>query len=145
MTGKNDPPDGGTPDGGTPVKPDQARTSGEVPGSPAFNVLRRHATEAPFSSPLDREKRNGTYACAGCGLELFTSAMKFDSGTGWPSFFDHIPGAIGTRKDYTAGMVRTEYHCAQCSGHQGHVFTDGPAPTGLRYCNNGIALVFTPS
>ncbi|MEO1312068.1 MAG: peptide-methionine (R)-S-oxide reductase MsrB, partial [Pseudomonadota bacterium] len=103
----------------------------------AFRVLRKEGTEPPGSSPLDKEYGPGVYACAGCGLDLFTSEMKFDSGTGWPSFFDLIPGTMGTKTDYKLILPRTEYHCARCGGHQGHVFTDGPAPTGLRYCNNG--------
>jgi len=107
-----------------------------------FRVLRHEGTERPFSSPLNENKASGTYACAGCGLPLFTSDKKFDSGTGWPSFFDVIPGAIGTKVDRKLFVARTEYHCARCGGHQGHVFKDGPRPTGLRYCNNGVALDF---
>ena len=111
--------------------------------SPAqYNVLRKEGTEPPGSSPLDGEKRKGSFVCAGCDLPLFTSAMKFNSGTGWPSFFDVLPGAVGTRTDYKMILPRTEYHCARCGGHQGHVFNDGPQPTGLRYCNNGVALKF---
>ncbi|MFN0024692.1 MAG: peptide-methionine (R)-S-oxide reductase MsrB [Parvularculaceae bacterium] len=111
----------------------------------AFQVLRKEATERPFSSPLNEEKRDGVYACAGCGYDLFASATKFDSGTGWPSFFDYIPGALGTKTDFKLILPRTEYHCARCGGHQGHVFDDGPSPTGLRYCNNGVALTFRPA
>jgi peptide-methionine (R)-S-oxide reductase len=110
----------------------------------AYEVLRKEGTERAGSSPLDREKRPGVFACAGCGLPLFTSAMKFDSGTGWPSFFTTIPGAIGTSRDFKLIFPRTEYHCARCGGHQGHIFDDGPEPTGLRYCNNGVALRFIP-
>ncbi|HEY8617874.1 peptide-methionine (R)-S-oxide reductase MsrB [Phenylobacterium sp.] len=108
----------------------------------AYRVLRHEATERPGSSPLNREKRRGTFHCAGCGLAIFKSDWKFESGTGWPSFFRVIPGAIGTKVDNTLGMRRTEYHCAQCLGHHGHLFPDGPRPTGLRYCNNGLSLTF---
>jgi peptide-methionine (R)-S-oxide reductase len=108
----------------------------------AFQVLRREGTERPWTSPLNDEKRAGVFACAGCGFDLFSSGMKFDSGTGWPSFFDVLPNAIGTKRDFKLIGPRTEYHCARCDGHQGHVFNDGPSPTGLRYCNNGVALVF---
>ena len=110
-----------------------------------FRILRREGTERPGTSPLDREKREGLFVCAGCGLELFTSDMKFDSGTGWPSFYDVIPGRVETKQDYKLIIPRTEYHCARCGGHQGHVFKDGPRPTGLRYCNNGLALDFIPA
>jgi peptide-methionine (R)-S-oxide reductase len=110
----------------------------------AYNVLRREGTEPPGSSPLDQEKRPGVFVCAGCRLPLFTSAMKFDSGTGWPSFFTTIPGAFGTSRDFKLIFPRTEYHCARCGGHHGHIFDDGPPPTGLRYCNNGVALAFLP-
>jgi peptide-methionine (R)-S-oxide reductase len=109
-----------------------------------FNVLRQQGTEHPFSSPLNAEKRAGVFVCAGCSLPLFTSQMKFDSGTGWPSFFTLIPGRLETKEDLTWIMPRTEYHCVRCGGHHGHVFDDGPPPTGLRYCNNGVALRFIP-
>lgn len=107
-----------------------------------FYVLRKEGTERPWTSPLNDEKRSGTYVCAGCALPLFKADMKFDSGTGWPSFFDFIDGAVETKKDFKLIVPRTEYHCARCGGHQGHVFKDGPRPTGLRYCNNGVALDF---
>ncbi len=110
----------------------------------AYKVLREEGTERSGTSPLDREKREGVFVCAGCGLPLFTSAMKFDSGTGWPSFFTTIPGAFGTSRDFKMILPRTEYHCIRCGGHHGHVFDDGPPPTGLRYCNNGVALKFIP-
>jgi peptide-methionine (R)-S-oxide reductase len=109
-----------------------------------YRVLRHEGTERAGTSPLNQEKRSGTYLCAGCGQALFRSDKKFESGTGWPSFFEPVPGALGTKVDRKLFMVRTEYHCARCGGHQGHVFEDGPAPTGLRYCNNGVALRFEP-
>ena len=109
-----------------------------------YKVLRHEGTERAGTSPLNDEKRTGSYVCAGCGQALFTSDMKFESGTGWPSFLTAIPGALETKSDRKLFTVRTEYHCARCGGHQGHVFEDGPAPTGLRYCNNGVALRFIP-
>ena len=109
-----------------------------------FDVLRRRATELPGSSALDHERREGTFACAGCDLPLFSSATKFDSGTGWPSFYRPLPGAVETEEERTFFMTRTEVHCHRCGGHLGHVFADGPPPTGLRYCMNGVALKFAP-
>jgi peptide-methionine (R)-S-oxide reductase len=109
-----------------------------------FRVLRKEGTERAFSSPFNDEKRPGTFTCAGCALPLFKTEMKFDSGTGWPSFFTMIDGALETKRDFKLVVPRTEYHCARCGGHQGHVFKDGPRPTGLRYCNNGVALNFVP-
>jgi peptide-methionine (R)-S-oxide reductase len=108
----------------------------------SYAVLRRHGTERPGSSPLDREKRRGTYNCAGCRQPLFSSATKFDSGSGWPSFYAPLGRALGSRPDQSAGFARTEVHCARCGGHLGHVFDDGPRPTGKRYCINGAALGF---
>lgn len=113
--------------------------------SERYAVLFEEDTERPFSSPLNHEKRKGTFVCAACFLPLFDTAHKFDSGTGWPSFWDTLPGAVATKKDFKLIWPRTEYHCMRCGGHQGHVFPDGPAPTGLRYCNNGVALQFVPS
>ena len=107
-----------------------------------YAVLFEEATEPSRSSPLDHETRNGTYVCAACSLPLFSAKQKFDSGTGWPSFWQPLPGAVATKNDYRMIWPRTEYHCARCGGHQGHRFTDGPKPTGLRYCNNGLALEF---
>jgi len=107
-----------------------------------FDVLREDGTERAFTSPLNAEKRPGIFACAGCDLPLFSSEMKYESGTGWPSFFTAIPAALATKRDYKYGWTRVEYHCARCGGHQGHVFGDGPPPTNQRWCNNGVALRF---
>jgi peptide-methionine (R)-S-oxide reductase len=109
-----------------------------------FNVLREHGTERAGTSPLNYEKRTGTFSCAGCGQPLFSSDTKFESGTGWPSFWEPIEGAIDTTTDRSYGMTRVEVHCARCGGHLGHVFPDGPRPTGRRYCMNGVALEFAP-
>ncbi|MEZ2299186.1 peptide-methionine (R)-S-oxide reductase MsrB [Variovorax sp. RCC_210] len=109
-----------------------------------FDVLRREGTERPYTSPLNDEHRSGRFACAGCALELFTSATKFDSHTGWPSFWKPLDNAVGEHTDRSFGMARTEVHCSRCGGHLGHVFDDGPKPTGLRYCMNGVAMKFTP-
>ncbi len=110
-----------------------------------FKILREEGTEPPFTSPLNDEKRKGIYLCVGCELPLFTSEMKYDSGTGWPSFYTSIEGHLETKLDFKLILPRTEYHCARCGGHHGHVFKDGPKPTGERWCNNGIALKFIPT
>ena len=107
-----------------------------------YKVLREEGTETAGTSPLNGEKRNGHFHCAGCDLPLFSSKMKYESGTGWPSFFTTLPGVFQTKRDFGLFLPRTEYHCARCGGHHGHVFEDGPKPTGLRYCNNGVALKF---
>ena len=111
----------------------------------AYSVLRHEGTETPFTSPLNDEHRKGTFTCAGCALQLFSSQTKFDSGTGWPSFFQPLPNAVNKRVDNSLGMSRDEVHCRRCGGHLGHVFDDGPRPTGLRYCMNGVAMAFTPA
>ncbi|TLY55156.1 MAG: peptide-methionine (R)-S-oxide reductase MsrB [Gammaproteobacteria bacterium] len=111
----------------------------------SYQVLRQHGTERAGTSPLDHEARAGTFRCAGCGQPLFASDAKFDSGTGWPSFFQPLPGAVGTREDRSLFTRRTEVHCSRCGGHLGHVFPDGPEPSGERYCMNGVALKFEPA
>ena len=134
------------------LKPDDARAAEkfEIEKTPdqwraqltpeQYHILREEGTERPFTSPLLKEHRKGTFACAGCDLPLFSSDTKFDSGTGWPSFWQPLPNAVGERRDTSFGMVRTEVHCRRCGGHLGHVFDDGPKPTGLRYCMNSAAL-----
>jgi len=114
-------------------------------GERRFHILREAGTETPFTSPLLNEHRKGLFACAGCALPLFGSATKFDSGTGWPSFFRPLPNAVATSQDNSLLMSRTEVHCRRCGGHLGHVFDDGPKPTGLRYCMNGVAMTFKPA
>jgi peptide-methionine (R)-S-oxide reductase len=114
-------------------------------GAARFHILREAGTERPFSSPLLKEKRKGVFTCAGCGLPLFSSAHKYDSGTGWPSFWRPLSNAVAFRRDTTLGMTRTEEHCRRCGGHLGHVFDDGPRPTGKRHCINGLSLLFRPA
>lgn len=133
-----------TPKKAFPVTKPDAEWKAELPPD-TYQVMRRHGTERPNSSPLTHEHRTGTYLCAACAQPLFGSAAKFDSGTGWPSFTQPLtPQAVGTEEDFALLAPRTEVHCARCGGHLGHVFPDGPAPTGLRYCMNGVALTFTP-
>ena len=126
-----------------PVEKPDAEWRRELPPE-AYRVLRQHGTERPGSSPLNAEKRMGTFTCAGCGQALFDSAAKYESGTGWPSFFQPLQGGVATSTDRSLFMVRTEVHCANCGGHLGHVFPDGPPPTGERYCMNGVAMTFKP-
>jgi peptide-methionine (R)-S-oxide reductase len=127
-----------------PLKLSKDEWRKRLPNELAYKVLREESTERAGSSPLNEEKRPGIFACAGCGLPVFTSEMKFESGTGWPSFFTTIPGAFETKKDFYLIYPRTEYHCKRCGGHHGHVFDDGPPPTNQRWCNNGAALRFIP-
>ena len=108
-------------------------------------ILKQEGTETPGSSPLNNEKREGSYHCAGCGTKLFESKTKYESGSGWPSFFQALPNVFETKIDHNSGYSRTEYHCTKCGGHHGHIFDDGPKPTGKRYCNNGVCLVFKPN
>jgi peptide-methionine (R)-S-oxide reductase len=126
-----------------PLKLSDDEWKKRLPGE-SYGVLRKERTERAGTSPLNDEKRPGIFACAGCGLPLFTSEMKFESGTGWPSFFTTIPGVFGTKKDFFLIYPRTEYHCIRCGGHHGHLFDDGPPPTNQRWCNNGVALKFIP-
>lgn len=127
-----------------PVQKTEAEWQAEL--SPeAFRVLRKHGTERAFSSPLDKNYEPGSYACAGCGQKLFDAETKFNSRTGWPSFYETLPGSVGTTSDRSLFMVRTEVHCSNCGGHLGHVFPDGPKPTGQRYCMNGVSLRFDPA
>ncbi len=114
-------------------------------GAERFHILREEGTEHPYTSPLNKEKRKGVFTCAGCATPLFASSTKYDSGTGWPSFWKPLPKVVGSSIDRSLGMTRTEVHCNQCGGHLGHVFDDGPAPTGLRYCINGLSLKFQPA
>ena len=134
-------PEGDWPEPDTPLSVTEDEWRERLPAD-SYRVLFRDGTEPAGSSPLDDEKRDGVFLCRACDLPLFTSAMKFDSGTGWPSFFTSIPGHLDTSRDFKLILPRTEYHCVRCGGHQGHVFEDGPAPTGERWCNNGVALRF---
>ena len=132
------------PEAHYPVEKPDAEWRAELPPD-SYRVLRQHATERPGSSPLNAEKRPGTFLCAGCGQALFETATKYESGSGWPSFWAPKEGAVGTTTDRSLFMVRTEVHCARCGGHLGHVFPDGPRPTGERYCMNGVAMKFEPA
>ncbi|PTE10636.1 peptide-methionine (R)-S-oxide reductase MsrB [Mesorhizobium helmanticense] len=139
---------GGPPDARAAETFEVTKTEAEwraILSDAAFNVLRKEGTEYPGTSPLLNEHRKGTFACAGCELPVYSSQTKFDSGTGWPSFWQEIPNAVGTTQDRSLGMTRTEVHCRRCGGHLGHVFDDGPPPTGLRHCINGVALTFKPA
>jgi len=137
------PPGATVPSPGEPMKLSKDEWRKRLPGE-SYKVLREEGTERAGTSPLNDEKRPGVFACAGCGLPLFTSEMKFESGTGWPSFFTSIPGVFEHKKDFYLIYPRTEYHCIRCGGHHGHLFDDGPPPTGQRWCNNGVALKFIP-
>jgi peptide-methionine (R)-S-oxide reductase len=140
---------GGTTLGGTGAQAYEVTKSDaewrKILSPAAYEVLRHEDTEAPFSSPLDKEHRKGIFACAGCALDLYSSDTKFDSGTGWPSFWKPLENAVLTKTDNSMFMTRTEVHCRRCGGHLGHVFDDGPRPTGLRYCMNGVAMAFKPA
>jgi peptide-methionine (R)-S-oxide reductase len=133
-----------TPSPSEPLKLSKDEWRKRLPNDLSYRVLREEATERAGTSPLNDEKRAGIFACAGCGLPLFTSEMKYESGTGWPSFFTTIPGVFEQKKDFFLIYPRTEYHCKRCGGHHGHVFDDGPPPTNQRWCNNGVALTFIP-
>lgn len=134
---------GGRADAAFAVQKSAAQWRAQL-GPQRYAILREASTERPYSSPLNKEHRKGVFVCAGCALPLYSSATKFDSGTGWPSFWRALPGAILTKSDFSLGMKRTEVLCKRCGGHLGHVFDDGPPPTGLRYCMNGLAMLFKP-
>lgn len=141
LRAEREEPPAGTPHGGQRAARERWR---DILPAERYKILFQEGTEPPRSSPLDKEYRDGTYVCAACYLPLFDSADKFDSGTGWPSFTRPLQGAMGTKRDFKLIWPRTEYHCSRCGGHQGHVFNDGPPPTGQRWCNNGLALEFVP-